>query len=383
MKIAYLTNVLTNHQGVGDSVHVTKVAENLLLNNNILYTNLQKESERFIKFNKNEFSKRGKEIEVFYIRICGNPKNDELTYYRLTNMHAPCVWEVNSPLEELRTSGEKESKLNAYNKRRKKLATMVDAAICVSKEMEEYAKAYLKIKNTFLIPNGSDHYLFSPKNRENNSYNKNQFAVIWVGSAQYPWQGIKIVKEVSNRMVNIDNSIKFYVTDNGMNTENLHFLGKVLYLDMPKIMASADLGLCIYEDSIYKLINFKSKFYGSPLKLFDYMASGLPVIGSNFGQIKDILEEYKNGLVTDNSINDIVDKIIFCKNNRKLMLEMALKGRQAIKEKFNWSIIVSKSEEIFKILINNRSKNNFSNNNCKKLVERLIKKISKIIWMLK
>lgn len=356
MKIAYLTNVLTNDQGIGDSVHVSQVAKRLLANGHTLYTNLSEESDKFVKMDGKEFYKRGTEIDLFYVRICGNPRNDELTFFRCNNYNAPCIWEINSPLEELRTIGVKEWKLNVYNKKRKKLAKMVNAALCVSLEMEEYAKSFLNIKNTFLVPNGADPYSFSPQKKDNNLYDEWKFKLLWVGSTQYRWQGINIIKEVAKRLSCIDNNVLFLLTGSGADTENLHYLGRIPYSYMPKYMASADLGLCIYDQAVYEEI-LGRQFYNSPLKLFDYMASGLAVIGSNLGQIKTIIEENRNGLLTDNSLDDIVDKIMYCKHNKDLLIEMGKRGRQAVIDKYNWDHTVSRIEEIITNLRVNTNRN--------------------------
>lgn len=356
MKIAYLTNVLTDNEGIGDSVHVSQVAKRLLANGHILYSNLSNESERFVKIDKTFPLKRGKEIDVFYVRICGNWKNDELTLFRYLNCDGLCIWEINSPLEELRTIGVKEWELNVYNKKRKKLAKMVNAALCVSLEMEEYAKSFLNIKTTFLVPNGSDLYSFSPQKKVNTLYDEYKFKLLWVGSTQYRWQGINIIKDVAKALSYIDNNVLFLLTDSGTDTDNIHYLGRIPYSYMPQYMASANLGLCIYDHTVYEKI-LGRPFYNSPLKLFDYMASGLPVIGSNFGQIKTVIEENRNGLLTDNSLDDIVDKIMYCKHNKDLLVEMGKKGRQAVIDKYNWDHTVSRIEEIITDLRVNTNRN--------------------------
>ena len=66
------------------------------------------------------------------------------------------------------------------------------------------------------------------------------------------------------------------------------------------------------------------------------MASGLPIIGNDAGQIKFILEENKNGLLTNGSIDDIAEKIIYLKNNKTIASEMGVRSREAIDEKYNW-----------------------------------------------
>lgn len=119
---------------------------------------------------------------------------------------------------------------------------------------------------------------------------------------------------------------------------------------MPRYIASADVGLCIYED-----IDFYTQFYFSPLKLYDYMACGIPVIGTNVGQIRSVIEEQNNGLLTDNTIDDIINKIIFLKNNPALANEMGLRGRKAVLDKYNWENTVLQTESILLEAIKNRN----------------------------
>lgn len=346
MRIAYLTNIITNSRDSGGSIHSSQIATRLLNRGHKLYTNLFGETDDFIKLNNEEFFARGKEIEAFYVRIDSDPGKDRLTLLRRANYKAPCIWEINSPIEELRTKGISDNQLDEYNNKRKKLAKMVDVAVCVSQEMEEYARSFLQIPDTHVIPNGSDYCMFSPDNRDEKLYDKSKFKVILACSAEYAWQGINIIKKVADKLHCIDKDILLLVTAEGNSTDNLWYLGRIPYHQMPKYLASADVGLCIYELCIYEYIGFSTKFYGSPLKMFDYMASGIPVIGSDVGQIRSVIRENQNGLLTDNSIDDIIEKIIFLKNNRNLASRMGAKGREAVINKYNWDSVVSAIERI-------------------------------------
>ncbi len=63
--------------------------------------------------------------------------------------------------------------------------------------------------------------------------------------------------------------------------------------DMPKILARADVGLLPFsQDSLW----IRSK---SPTKLFEYMASGLPVIASAIGEVTHVIEHGRSGLLAD------------------------------------------------------------------------------------
>jgi glycosyltransferase involved in cell wall biosynthesis len=357
MRIAYLTNVLTDIVSAGGSVHVTQVAKRLIERDHILYTNLQNESDNFVKLTEKDFYKKGKEIDIFYVRIHGWPKNDELTLLRKSNPLVPCIWEVNSPLEELRTLGISEEKIQKLNKRRKKLSKMVDVAICVCDEMGRYARDELGIKKIFVIPNGSDPDLFTPEKKDKNIFDGTKYKILWVGSPKYSWQGVNIIQELAETLKRkkIDD-ILIVVTAEGKSSENLLYLGHIPYSDMPRYMASADAGLLLRIFDFYR-------FYGSPLKLYDYMASGLPVIGTNGGQIEHVIDENQNGLLTDNSIEDLIEKILFLKNNPDIASEMGLRGRKAVIEKYNWDNVVLQTESVLldaiekhKILINSQPK---------------------------
>ena len=352
MRIAYLNNITTDITKPGGHVHVTQIAETLLQHQHTLYTNLSNESEYFIKLNNDELFHRGSEIDAFYIRIHGSPWNDELTLLRQANNAAPCVWEINAPLEELRTRGITEKELHKLNKRRRKLAKMVDAALCVSAEMEEYARNYLGIKNTIIVPNGSDPGMFKPEKKAPVLNRENKFIVLWSGSTEYKWQGYNIVEELGKKLKEIDEQILLVLTATGESTNNILYLGRISYQLMPAYMASANVGLCIYNK-----IDFYPKFYFSPLKLFDYMASGLPIIGTDCGQIKFVLEENGNGLLTDTSVDDIAEKIYYLKNNKTIAYDMGTRSREAVVTKYNWERATTEIENLLNELIFKKNSN--------------------------
>ncbi|MDY6986994.1 MAG: glycosyltransferase [Thermodesulfobacteriota bacterium] len=341
MNIAYLTNHRTSLSTPASTVHVSQIAKGLLGRGHVLYTNLMNESARFIRLSPRGFLLAGQRIDLFYIRIHGTGDTDELTMLRKANPTAPCVWEINAPLEELRKFGIPEEDVRKKTRQRKRLAKMVNAAICVSAEMEQYAREELAIQRTFVVPNGSDPAMFNPAKRDPNLYGTSKFKVIWAGSAAYPWQGLHIVKKVAKRLKHIDPDILVIATANGNSSENMFYIGKIPYHTMPVHMASADVGLCIYEH-----IDFYHTFFFSPLKLYDYMASALPVIGSNVGQIGAVLENYQNGLLTDTSVDSIVDNVLQLKRNQDLAQKMGFKGRQAIIDQHNWNSVVRQYESI-------------------------------------
>ena len=74
-----------------------------------------------------------------------------------------------------------------------------------------------------------------------------------------------------------------------------------------------------------------------PIKLFEYMASGLPVIASDFPYWRDIIESEQCGLMVDPlDTQAIADAMQWVMDNPDEAAEMGMRGRQAVADRYNW-----------------------------------------------
>lgn len=88
-----------------------------------------------------------------------------------------------------------------------------------------------------------------------------------------------------------------------------------------------------------------------PNKIFEYMASGLPIIGSNFPLWKEIIEKNACGVcVNPLDPADIRKGIQFILNNPDTAREMGKRGKKLVLEKYNWDIEVKKLQEAYSVL---------------------------------
>ena len=85
-----------------------------------------------------------------------------------------------------------------------------------------------------------------------------------------------------------------------------------------------------------------------PIKLFEYMAAGIPVISSNFPLYKEIVEGNNCGICIDpldiNAIYDAINKIA---KDKVYADKMRKNGRKAIEEKYNWEGQIAKLLECY------------------------------------
>ena len=111
---------------------------------------------------------------------------------------------------------------------------------------------------------------------------------------------------------------------------------------MPHYLASADLCLCLYKD--YDWIEYG--FYGSSLKLFDFMAAEKPVIASDMGQIATVIKDGVNGVLVPNDVEMIAGKIRDLKNDREQRDSLARNAREDVITYYNWDRVAEQTEAV-------------------------------------
>lgn len=360
MNIGYLINFQWYPPQGGGTVHAYQVARQLTKRGHSLHAMYYEHQAPNLKvYRQREIFNFIRNVDVLYIRVHGLFGFENLTLLKIFKFFSlPVIWEVNAPIEELLGRGKTKKEVERLNFQRKLLAKFVTASICVSKEMREYAIKDLKIKNSFLVPNGSDKELFSPSKRDERIYEnrKDCFKVVWSGSSNYPWQGIDIIFKVAEKIFSIDRKIIFILITKEKNLrqykpipENIILVDEKGYFDLPPYIASADSGLCLYH-----AVGGDGKFHFSPLKLFDYMSCGLPVIATNFGQIGEVIENERNGILVNNDLDEIIESILFLKKNPQKADCLGSEARKDVVNYYNWERVGEETENIIKSLVSGR-----------------------------
>ncbi|HCU79875.1 MAG: hypothetical protein CL789_04415 [Chloroflexi bacterium] len=137
--------------------------------------------------------------------------------------------------------------------------------------------------------------------RHHLSIDENMFVVMYVGH-MYHWKGVDTLVEAASKLS--DNEQIWLVGGTPeelprieqlakqLELTNIHLAGYVPYEDISTYMAAADV-LVIPNSGDSDI----SRFYTSPIKLFEYMAAKRPIIASNLPSLREIIEHDETALL--------------------------------------------------------------------------------------
>lgn len=90
----------------------------------------------------------------------------------------------------------------------------------------------------------------------------------------------------------------------------------------------------------------------APVKMFEYMAAGIPVIASDFPKFRDIIEGAKCGLLVDpTSPSAIAGAIHYVLTHPREAEEMGNRGRETSIRKYNWATEETKLLHLYHVLL--------------------------------
>jgi glycosyltransferase involved in cell wall biosynthesis len=106
---------------------------------------------------------------------------------------------------------------------------------------------------------------------------------------------------------------------------NVKFTGWVKHETVPEYLNTFDIA-----------IHHSANPYMSPLKIFEYLAVGLPVIGPDIAAVKEIFINGKHLVLTNGTIDDITEKILILVNDSLFAKDIAAAGNKILIENYTW-----------------------------------------------
>jgi glycosyltransferase involved in cell wall biosynthesis len=201
-----------------------------------------------------------------------------------------------------------------------------------------------------VIPNGADPTVFRPDVVDRtlrSSYDTRDVVVAFVGSFG-SFHGIETLKHVVAAVVPRDPHVKFLFIGEGPRSAELRtfcaahaldphvrFTGYVPRERVPSLMAAADILVAPYEAEPF--------FYFSPIKLFEYMATGRAVVAARLGQIAEIVHDGVDGLLYDPADpNDLAAKLLRLGRDPRERERLGRAARAVAEQQYSWDVNASR-----------------------------------------
>lgn len=147
--------------------------------------------------------------------------------------------------------------------------------------------------------------------------NENYLLFIFGGTNK---KDIKVLKE---ELKNIENKLH-------PNLAPIFYFGNFPHRDVPYILKTADCAILIGNE--FEIISTK---YTSPLKMFEYMASGCPIVAQDLPSFREVLNEENSFLVKPSDAKALADKITSVFENDDDAKNKAAKAFEDV-QKYTW-----------------------------------------------
>jgi glycosyltransferase involved in cell wall biosynthesis len=174
-----------------------------------------------------------------------------------------------------------------------------------------------------------------------------QVVVGFVGSLK-PWHGIDLVIEAVAQARAFAPHLRLVIVGEGPARQAVELAiaknelqdiailtGNVPHADVPDYLAAMDITVAPYVAV--------PGFYFSPLKVFEYMAGGRPVVASRLGQIPDILQDGVTGFLhAPGDVNALGSHILALASHSEMRTEMGRRAACHAQAHHSWANVAAR-----------------------------------------
>ena len=262
-------------------------------------------------------------------------------------LRVPTILEVNGPVLETRLLGKNHLKsLPFWEWLEKWIVLGLPTHITVVSEplRRYYIGRGISPKKITTVPNGVDTQKFHPG--VDGQMIRKKFGlvgktVLGFSGAFAPWHGLDFLFEMVSKFMQNNPDMRDKTALLLVGSEGPYFTmpdlaggymvktGYVPYDDMPAYLAAVDIFVAPYPRI--------EPFYFSPLKIFESMAMGKPVLASAQGQIRELITDGVNGfLYPPGDMSCLLHKLDLVINDHELRRRLGHAAREKIVRNYTW-----------------------------------------------
>jgi len=211
-----------------------------------------------------------------------------------------------------------------------------DHLIVVSEKMKEYLSKVFKIPNKkmTIAPNGSE-------SQQSVAKYEHPLRVIYAGVFSY-WEKVNDFLDLAKKAD--PKTFKFYLAGGGQMKNQLikriqdeqipiNYLGYVPKQEIHNLLSQMQIGIAPSTKDLARQV-------ASPIKIFDYMASGLPVITPKIGDWGEIIKQENCGIALDDDSTENYVKALNTLAQKNIWTTQSKNAIKIIQEKYNWAKVL-------------------------------------------
>jgi glycosyltransferase involved in cell wall biosynthesis len=244
------------------------------------------------------------------------------------------------------------------------------ARIFVVSEVERrnLEKAGVEPRRIIVNPNGADTEMFRPdiggqQERRELGIELEEVVVGFVGTFG-PWHGVLVLAEAI-RSISAKLAIRFVLVGSGnlqyemeellqreCESRRVVFAGSVNHERVPVLLDACDILV-----SPHVPLAEGNEFFGSPTKLFEYMAMGKAIVASRLGQISEVIDHEKTGLLVEpGNVDELATAILRLAESPALRQQLGEKARQKARESYTWKHNAQRVLDAYHSWVNDQSR---------------------------
>ena len=281
----------------------------------------------------------------------------------------PLIMELNAPLAVEQTAYRATGFGDLAAQAERWTLNQADAVVVVSSELAKHVRSLgVKSAKIHVMPNGVNAELFRPEAKERGCgrqtqpqrrgainvaaadamhtaalhQNGNSPTLGFVGGLR-PWHGVEVLPELLARVSRQHPGTRLVIAGDGQLRGELEsgfrkrklakqvtFTGALLHEEVPAVIRQFDVALAPYPKHDHD-------FYFSPLKLYEYMACGVPVVAAKLGQIAETVRHGRTGwLYAPGNVNALVAGCVRLLDDRPLRQQLGQAAAKLVHAKFTW-----------------------------------------------
>jgi glycosyltransferase involved in cell wall biosynthesis len=279
----------------------------------------------------------------------------------------PLLLELNAPLS-LEQAAYRHGKLGDLASAAEKWTlAKADAVLAVSAPLADHvASLGIPAERIHVVPNGVDPSIFHPGPPDpatRTRWGLDGAPVLGFVGGLRAWHGVEFLPPLFEKLARRHEGLQLVVVGNGPLRDTLSseiskrglasrtvLTGALPQEEVPPLLREFAAALAPYPRP-------EHPFYFSPLKLFEYMACGAPVVASAVGQIAEVVRDGKTGFLCApgdmDAFEAACDRLL---SNPSLRRSVGEAAAREVGERFTWDANARRVSEISRAVLESRAK---------------------------